>query len=173
MRVACALCICFGVFLIPGVLKAESKNPSDYPIRVHVVVRSETTFYRQRNADEAKGDGIGNLFSESNVQGFDFSFDCSQRLQSSLGYETYPAKWKKPNQELTVLLPVFGKANSYFTCNLKTDLKDFAYYTSNHTTQSEPATQFKQWMVKHDYDPVHGKKTPVQPSTGSVAPSGN
>jgi hypothetical protein len=40
-----------------------------------------------------------------------------------------PAKWKRPNLELTVLLPFLGKINTYFPCNLKIDVKDFAFFT--------------------------------------------
>jgi hypothetical protein len=32
----------------------------------------------------------------------------------------------------------------------------------NGSLNSEPADVFKQWMKKHDYDPEHGKNTPVQ-----------
>ena len=35
--------------------------------------------------------------------------------------------------------------------------------------QEEPAADFKKWMVKHDYDPEHGKNVPVKPETASDA----
>ncbi len=35
---------------------AESKNPADYPLRVHIFARSETTFYHNRMAEESKGE---------------------------------------------------------------------------------------------------------------------
>jgi hypothetical protein len=156
-RVAKLLCICL---LVPIALHAESKNAADYPLRVHVLGRNETTFYHNRYAEEAKGEGRANLFENSEAHGVDFTFDCSEKLKASFGYETYPAKWKKPGQELTVLLPVFGKSNAYFTCNLKTDVKDFAYATHDGKIRSESVADFKRWMVNHDYDPEHGKNTP-------------
>ena len=103
------------------------------------------------------------------MKGVEFTFDCDQKLKASFGYETYPAKWKKSGQELTVLLPVFGKSNAYFTCGLKTAIKDFAYVAHDGKLSSEPPVQFKTWMVKHDYDPEHGKNMPTKPDP--VAPS--
>jgi hypothetical protein len=160
IRVSRLLCLC--LLLAATALTAESKNPADYPLRIHIFGRNQTTFYHNRYAEEAKGDGRANLFENSEARGVDFSFDCSEKLRASFGYETYPAKWKKPNQELVVLLPVFGKTNSYFTCNLKTDVKDFAYAARNGRMDSEPTAAFKTWMVKHEYDPEHGKNMPTK-----------
>jgi hypothetical protein len=151
-------------------LRAESKNPADYPFRVHIFSRSETTFYHSRVLDESKGEGRANLFANSEVHGLDFSFDCSEKLRDSFGHETYPAKWKKPGKELVVLLPVFGKANSYFTCDLKTDVKDFAYIRYNNGRMgSESSDAFKAWMAKHNYDPEHGKDTVTEDAPSPAA----
>jgi hypothetical protein len=152
-------------------LNAESKNPSDYPLRVHIYGESQTTFYHNRNIDESKGEGRANLFENGEARGFDFSYECLAKLKPSFGYETYPAKWKKPNEELVVLLPVFGKSNAYFTCNLKTAVKDYAYIIQNGRMDSEPTPQFKAWMTKHDYDPEHGKNMPTkqEPQTAAQA----
>ncbi len=149
---------------------AESKNPADYPLRVHIFGRSETTFYHNRLLEESKGDGRANLFANGDVHGIDFNFECPEKLKPSFGYETYPAKWKKQNQELTVLLPVFGKANSFFTCNLKTAIKDYAYLLHNGRMSSESPEEFKAWMVKHDYDPEHGKNVPARVEAAKTEP---
>lgn len=172
-RSARAVAIC--LLLASTVVIAESRNPADYPLRIHIFNRSETTFYHHEFVDEAKGEGRANLFANGDVHGVDFSFACSEKLKASFGYETYPAKWKKPNQELIVLLPVFGKTGSFFTCNLKTDVKDFAYLAHDGKMTSEPLAEFKAWMVRHDYDPEHGKDTPARlekspPSSAAPAP---
>jgi hypothetical protein len=156
------------------VLLAESKNPADYPLRIHIFNRSQTTFYYDRSADEAKGDGRANLFEDSQAHAVDFSFDCPQKLRASFGFETYPARWKKPGQVLVVLLPVFGRSNAYFTCDLKTDVKNFAYAAHNGRMGSEPVENFKAWMVRHDYDPEHGKDVPTRiqpPPEGAPQPA--
>jgi hypothetical protein len=152
-------------------VSAQSKNLADYPFRVHIFSRSETTFYHNRYADEAKGEGRLNLFAAGEIHGIDFSFDCPEKLRDSFGYETYPAKWKKQDKELTVLLPVFGKTGSYFTCTLKTDVKDFAYTMHDGKMSSEPSEAFKTWMVKHEYDPEHGKDTPTKADAKGPQPA--
>ena len=156
----------FGTFAILAVLaagvRAESKNIADYPLRIHIFGRSETTFYHHESIDEARGEGRANLFENGEAHGVDFSFSCSEKLKASFGYETYPARWKKPGKELVVLFPVFGETGKYFTCDLKTDVKDFAYTRHNGSMGSESIADFKAWMVKHDYDPEHGKDVPAR-----------
>ena len=158
--------------LSAGALHAESKNPADYPYRIHIWNAQQTTFYHYDHVDEARGEGRADLFADGQVHGVNFSFDCEQKLQASFGYETFPAKWKKPGQELVVLLPVFGHANTYVTCNLKTDVKDFAYTRRNGALISEPPAAFKAWMDKRGYDPEHGKNTPTNPPADAASNAG-
>jgi hypothetical protein len=146
------------------VASADSKNFSDYPLRIHIFNRSETTFYHHEWADDAKGEGRANLFENGEAHGVDFNFDCSRKIKSSFGYETYAAKWKKPGKQLTVLFPEFGKTGSYFTCTINTDVKDFAYMSHSGHMASESVEDFKHWMVNHDYDPEHGKDVPKRNS---------
>ena len=161
MRTTLLLCVLLSVSCTAAL--AESKNPADYPLRFHIFGRNQTTFYYGKIEDEAKGDGRANLFENGMAHAVDFSYACSEKVRASFGFETYPAKWKKPGQELVVLMPVFGKSNAYFTCNFKTDVKkDVAYGTRNGRMGEESADQFKVWMVKHDYDPEHGKNTPTR-----------
>lgn len=161
MRVSRLLCVL--LLTSSATMFAESKNPADYPLRIHVFGRQQTTFYHNRMEDEAKGDGRANLFESGTPHAVNFSYDCSEKVRASFGYETYAAKWKKPGLELVVLMPVFGKPNAYFTCNFKTDIKkDMAYAAKDGRMGEEPADQFKAWMVKHDYDPEHGKDMPVK-----------
>lgn len=162
------LSLCFAA---PLAARAESHNPADYPLRVHIYRRNETNFYHNRSMEEAKGEGRGNLFEAGQPKGLDFEFECDQKLQTSSGFETFPAKWKKPGAELVVLQPEFGKPGAYDTCRLKVMVKDFVYVTRNGNLNSEPADVFKAWMVKHEYDPEHGKNTPVR-AVGDAQPAG-
>jgi hypothetical protein len=151
-------------------LLAESKNPADYPLRIHIFGRSQTTFYHNRVEEEDKGDGRANLFENGEPHAVDFSFECPEKLRTSIGYETYPARWKRVNQQLTLLLPLFGKSHTFWTCNLKTDVKDTAYAVHNGNITAEPAADFKSWMLKHDYDPEHGKDTPTSQTPQAAPP---
>ena len=154
--------LAIGMLLTAATLNGESKNIADYTLRIHIYSRDETTFYHGRIEEEAKGEGRGNLFENGDVHGVDFNFACDEKLKSSFGYETYPARWKKPGQVLTVLLPVFGKSNTYFTCNLNTAVKDTVYFRRNGKLTAESPAQYKSWMLKHDYDPEHGKNVPTK-----------
>jgi hypothetical protein len=170
MRLPSLLCLC--LLLAVPTLRAESKKASDYPLRIHVYGRNETTFYYGRVEEEAKGEGRANLFENSVAHGVDFSFDCSEKLKASFGYSTYPAKWKKPGRELVVLIPVFGESNTYSTCSLKTDVKDFVYARHDGKLRSESVDKYHAWMLKHDYDPEHGKEAPVNVAASEAEPSG-
>ncbi|HWZ52952.1 MAG TPA: hypothetical protein VNW54_15965 [Granulicella sp.] len=167
MRVSQVLCACLFLGLTVA-LSAESKNPADYPLRVHIFGHNETTFYHNRYPEESRGEGRADLFENGNVRGVDFNFDCSRRLKNSFGFETYPAKWKKPHQELTVLLPVFGQNNAFFTCDLHTQVREDVYVLRHNGLTSEPPAKFKTWMTKHAYDPEHGKNVPANTGAEST-----
>jgi hypothetical protein len=156
------------VVMMSTMLPAESKNLADYPLRLHIFGRSQTTFYYRRSTDEAKGDGRANLYESGEAHAVDFSYECGEKVRASFGYETYPARWKKPGRELVVLMPVFGKSGQFFTCDFNTDVKDFTYAASRDGLRSEPVAEFKEWMQRHDYDPEHGKDVPVRGNGDAV-----
>lgn len=150
-------------------LMGESKNPADYALRIRIYSKDATNFYSRTIMEESKGEGRANLFEGGDVHGVDFNFSCSEKLKASFGYETYVAKWKKQDKVLTVLLPVMGKANTFTACDLNVALRDTVYKRNNGKMGEEPAAKYKAWMVKHDYDPVHGRNTPKNLSAAEKA----
>jgi hypothetical protein len=160
-RLLCASLSAVFLTTCTPVLNANSKSIADYPLRIRVYSKNSTTFYHDRMEEESKGEGRGDIFEGNSIHGVDFNFSCDEKFKASFGYETYPAKWKKPGQVLTVLLPIFGKSNTYFTCNFNTDVKDFVYNRHNGKMSSEPEARYQAWMAKHDYDPVNGKNQPT------------
>ena len=150
------------IFVLASALRAEVKI-SDYPLRIQILFFHYTTFYQNRTEERTKGDsGRANLFENGDPSGMDFEFDCLKKLKTSSGFETFPAKWKKPSQQLTVLVPNFGKTESHSTCELKVEMKNFAYYVnSNGKIATEPTAFYKQWMTQNEYDPEHGKDVPT------------
>jgi hypothetical protein len=156
------------LLLSTSALNADSKNIADYTLRIRILGKNSTTFYHNRIEEESKGEGRGDLFESDDVHGVDFNFACDEKFKASFGYETYPARWKKPGKVLTVLLPIFGKSNTYFTCNFNTDVKDFVYTRHNGGMSSEPEAKYKLWMAKYAYDPVHGKEMPVNLSSADA-----
>lgn len=161
------------IFSLPATAKTNTAN---YPLRVHIFSYNGHSHYYGRSLDEVDGEGRANLFENSEARGFDFSYHCSDRLQVSAGYETYMARWKKPGQVLEILLPVFGKPGAADGCELRVLMKETAYVRHNGMMGEEPAAQFKEWMVKHDYDPEHGEDVPrkaaddAQPAAASRQP---
>jgi hypothetical protein len=147
----------------------ESKSSADYPLRIRVYSKDAVNAYYYTNVQEQKGEGRANLFEGDDVHGVDFNYSCSEKLPNSFGYETYPARWKKPGKVLTVLVPVMGKVNTFNTCDLNVALRDNVYKRNNGRMGEEPAAKYKAWMVKHDYDPVHGKNTPTNLSAAEKA----
>jgi hypothetical protein len=157
------------MLLCAPMLMSESKSAADYPLRIRVYSKSQTTFYSRTIVEEAKGEGRANLFEGDDVHGVDFNYSCSEKLKASFGYETYPAKWKKQDKVITVLVPVMGKANTFNTCDLNVALRDNVYKRTNGKMGEEPAAKYKAWMAKHDYDPVHDKNTPKNLSAAEKA----
>lgn len=88
--------------------RASGKNAADYPLRVHVFQFNSHSHYYQRSLETVDGEGRANLYQNGEPRGFDFSYQCGERIRMSPGYETYPARWKKQGQSLEILLPVMG-----------------------------------------------------------------
>ncbi len=169
-----------GCLLFSAACFGGKPNPADFPLRVHIFGFNGTTHYYGRALDSVDGEGRANLYENGDPKGFDFSYNCAARLRVSPGFETYMARWKKPGQTLEILLPEFGKPNTEESCELKVLLKDTAYVRRNGLLGEEPAALFKDWMVKHKYDPEHGLSDPVrlqqeqpnvvQPAAGAASP---
>jgi len=142
--------------------RAGKVTAADFPLRVHVFGYNGHSHYYAGALDMVDGEGRANLFENGEPKGFDFSYQCADRLRVSAGYETYMARWKKPGRVLEILLPEFGKPGAGEGCELKVLMKDTAYTRHNGMLGEEPAAEFKAWMVKHDYDPEHGKNEPLK-----------
>src|SRR5512133_1481157 len=84
----CGICLLV-LAAVPG--NADSKNPADYPLRLHIFTATGMTFYHNRVPDETRGDGRANLFENGEARGADISFICSEKVKPSFGFETYPA----------------------------------------------------------------------------------
>jgi hypothetical protein len=160
--------------LVAAAAWAGKWSAADYPLRVHIFqFNAYSHYYRPGGGatstlDAVDGEGRADLYENGQPKGFDFSYRCSARIMVSPGYETYMARWKKPGRELAILLPVLGgKPGDMNECDLNVTLKeDTAYFKHNGLLDEEPVAKFKDWMVKHQYDPEHGLNQPVNPPAG-------
>jgi hypothetical protein len=156
---------------------AGSPNVANYPLRVHIVSNNNRTHYHDRIVDYVDGEGRADLYENGQPRGFNYGFRCDDRVRLSEGYETYPARWKKPSAELEILQPVLGKPGATWACTLKVEMKDnIVYVRHNGMVEEQPAARFKEWMDKRQYDPEHGKDEPTpaknEPATDAPAPAG-
>lgn len=147
---------------------AGKTNPADYPLRVHVVERLGIRHYHRyggglSSLEEVEGMGEANLFENGQPIGFEFNYTCGQPILHQSAYETFMARWKKPGRVLEMLMPdIGGKPGAMNSCDLKvTSKQDTVYFRRNGGLVEEPAAQYKQWMIAHQYDPEHGKEWPV------------
>jgi hypothetical protein len=139
---------------------AGSRDPVEFPLRVHIFRAGEHSHYRHRMLEWVDGEGYGNLFAAGEPRGFEFSFFCYERFPASVGYETYMARWRKPNRDLEILFPAMGRPGAMHSCDLQVSMKDSVYIRRGGQLDEEPAAALKQWMERHGYDPEHGKNTP-------------
>jgi hypothetical protein len=164
---------CLGGFaacaLLSTAVLAGSRNPVDFPLRVHIFSHNGVSHYSHGSLDYVDGEGRANLYENGEPRGFEYGYRCGDRLRNSDGYETYMARWKKKDRTVEILLPVMGKPNAAETCELKVEMKETAYFRHNGLLGEEPAAVFKQWMGKHEYDPEHGKNEPLKAAPTSPA----
>jgi len=156
---------CVFILVLSGLLSiplwAGGRSLADYPLRVHVFQNSEHVHYVHTQIDVVSGEGRANLFENGEPRGFDDNFRCGDRMRTSPGFETYPARWKKKDRTLEVLLPQMGKPGAMESCELQVSMKENTYYRHSGALEEEPAAAFKERMEKHKYDPEHGKNEPV------------
>jgi len=158
------------LLLSPAVL-AGGHKASDFPLRVHIFEHNSHSHYSHRMLDYVDGEGRANLYENGVPRGFEYGYRCMERLRNSDGYETFMARWKKPGKTLEILQPVFGKPDAAETCELSVEMKETAYYKKGGALGEESPEIFKEWMVKHEYDPEHGKNEPVSPAPGAAGAS--
>ena len=177
----CILCgLAVGLSLSTTAL-AGGPDPDDYPLRVHVlknVARHDPNkAYSAKNpenmADYIDGQGAADLFENGEPRGFLFTYSCMRAPEASDGYSTYPAKWKKKDKVLEVLLPQTGKPWNLEACDLQPAMRPgLAYFWNDKddTVVEQSSAVFKDWMMKHQYNPEKGLDLP---NDAAAAPDGD
>ena len=173
------LFIIFGMGALAGCLAlstgvvAGGPDPADYPLRVHILKNTS----QPRNARSSKslsdapdyvdGRGVADLFEGGEPRGFEFSYSCIGGLKASSGYGTYPARWKKREKTLEILVPQAGKPWNLDSCGLQAEMRlGLVFYFNNGQVVEESAKLLKEWMVKHQYDPEKDLSDPMIEGAG-------
>jgi hypothetical protein len=113
-----------GCFAISTVALAGKPDAAKYPLRVHVfryVVQPSHSREFKNPSDGSEyvaGMGQADLFENSDPRGFQFRYSCTVPMVASGGHETFPARWKKKDKALEILLPQAGKPWNQEGCDL-------------------------------------------------------
>jgi hypothetical protein len=158
-----------GCIALSTAVEAGGPDPADYPLRV-LVFKNTTQSGHPREPknlnndgpDYVDGMGVADLFEGGTPSAFQYTYSCIEGMRASSGYETFPAKWKKRGKTVQILLPRPGKPWDSVSCDLKAEMRDgIAFYWKDDEVAAEGSAAFKEWMVKHQYDPENDKNDPV------------
>jgi hypothetical protein len=174
-----ALCAVAGCFAFSTAALAGGPNPDNYPLRVHVLKYASRTSPTRDGKnlsgmqDFVDGQGVADLFEREEPRGFEFTSSCTDPPRASSGYGSFPARWKKKEKTLEILLPQIGKPWSWVSCDLRTEMAEgVVFYWKNGSLAVEAAQILKDWMIKHQYNPEQGKDEPILAAGESPAPGG-
>ena len=169
----CGLSVVAGCLALSMVVRAGGPDPADYPLRVHVLKNTNQPRHGRESRgfsdtpDYVEGMGVADLFEGGEPQGFEFSYSCMGGQKASAGYGTYPARWKKRDKTLEVLLPEAGKPWNLDSCGLHAAMRPGLVFVLHNDEVAEEASKLlKEWMIEHKYDPEKDQNEPVFDGTG-------
>ncbi len=161
----CCLAICLGS-AIPAL--AAGPDPGKYPLRVYIFryanqpSHSRETKHLSDMPAYVSGIGQADLFENGQPLGFQFTYSCMVEMRASAGHETFPARWKKKDRTLEILLPELKKPENLDSCELQPETTPGQVYIwKNGGVAVEPSAQLRAWMVKHQFDPESGAEDPT------------
>ena len=141
-----AIFLCFPLFAF------ASKNPADYPLKVHILQQNWASHNNYRN--EFKGTGRGNIWEGDLIHAFDYTYDCSFGVRRTARNQPYLAKWKQPHLRLAILAQQIGKEDKYQECTLKTTLHNGVYILGQGGITEMSQTEYKDWKAKRQENSI-------------------
>jgi len=107
---------------------------TDFPVHVRIL-QAHWNFSYGNYIGWGRADILG-----PDARGFDFTYDCSAPFMfNEMKGEFYEARWKKPDQQLDLLVQKMG-SDRISKCTLKTTVKSARYQDSSATwTDTAPA----------------------------------
>jgi hypothetical protein len=166
-----------GFCLFPAT-RSFAKDADDFPLRVVIFRNTEhgrhTREFKSFNETQDYLDGIGqaDLFENSMPVAFEYNYSCMPGMRISGGYEAFPARWRKRDKTLEILVPEPGKPWNNVSCVLHATMQPgMVFFWSEDDVMQEPAAKFEDWMVKHQFDPENGKVMPIEPVPAAASPA--
>jgi hypothetical protein len=155
------VCLLAAILLSLPLVAIAGKDPSDYPLKVHVLQQHWSSHNSFRGWYRATG--RGNVWEGDSVHGFDFKYDCSFGLTRTARNQAYLAKWKKPGLRLELLAMQIGKEGKYQDCELETTVRG-GVYIRTHGDITE--------MSQDEYKDRLAKRAAARAAQASQAPAG-
>jgi hypothetical protein len=127
---------------IDGMVSSISPNPggpisisglSGDPCSLHPELVTGRLLNPQDDDPVFSGEGRGDLISPpTTAQGMTFHYDNCSRVRVLNGFQSLPARWKKPGEKLEVLIPsddipVNGRPLPPVRCSFSVTMHDFVY----------------------------------------------
>jgi len=140
------------ILLCSSFFAFASKNPADYPLKVHILQQTWASHNNYRN--EFKGTGRGNIWEDDSIHAFDYSYECSFGLRRTARNQPYLAKWKQPHLRLALLASQIGKENKYQECTLKTTVHEGVYIVGGGGITEMSQADYKDWQAKRQEHPI-------------------
>ena len=134
------------ILMFSALFAFASRNPADYPLKVHILQQNWASHNNYRN--EFKGTGRGNIWEGDSIHAFDYSYECSFGVRRTARNQPYLAKWKQSNLRLELLAPQIGKENKYQECTLKTTVHDGVYILGQGGITEMSQVEYKDWKAK-------------------------
>ena len=151
----------------PNTALASGPDIDRYPLRVYIFrfnARPGDARESRRTggmADYISGMGQADLFENGEPRGFQFTYSCVVKMRVSGRYSTVPARWKKKDKTLEILLTQNGKPEDLDACELQPVLlPEQVFFWKNGEVSMESSAALKEWMVKHKFDPEKSAEEP-------------
>jgi hypothetical protein len=145
-----------------------SKDPADYPMKVHVLQQNWGSHNVRYN--EYRGIGRGNLWEGDEVHAFDFTYDCSFPVRRTARNQPYAAKWKKSRTKLAVLAEKIGNDDKFQECDLKTTLRSGVYILANGGITEMSQADYGDWKRQRDSEKTNTGASEVSRVSVTSAP---
>ncbi|MGA2982985.1 MAG: PEGA domain-containing protein [Terriglobia bacterium] len=149
------------IIVLSAAVALTAKDPADYPLRVELLGNNWHSYrpypYREPTSFRYRVTGRGNVEDGPTLHAVDFTYDCAMHVPLTVPNETYLAKWKKPQLQLEVLVPVNGKEGKYETCEMQTTDREGVYLKTG------------QGLIEVSQEDYKARKAP--PETSAVPPT--
>jgi hypothetical protein len=153
--------ILFLFFLLLPTLRPFAKDLGDYPLQVEILWNHHESYNFSPGTPFPtflyKANGRGNVRDGSTVQGFDFEYRGSTDLGATPPDTIFHARWKKPQVQIELLMPVIGHEGKYVVCQMDTLIRKGVYVRSS------------QGVIEISQEDYKAGKSPAPASGASLA----